>query len=247
MAQSQTDTAPTTPTATLLIPEVMREETTTAALTVTTDAKRLAVRITSNEQYEEASEYVINVINTRLAKLDELCDSNIKRWFQGHREAIADKKRLAQPFIDAREAIDSARKAWVLESKRRQELEQRQLAASMTQAAEEQTALQAAEMFEQGNTAEGDALLESLSSGLVTPVSAPPPLTVRTPKADGTSVRMLKKYRLLDPSKLSRDFLIPDDDKIGKLVRAVGKDAEEMVGKGAIQYYEEPSIASRKG
>jgi len=51
-----------------------------------------------------------------------------------------------------------------------------------------------------------------------------------TPKVAGQVRRKNWKYRVTDPSKVDRRFLMLDEVKIGKQVRALGKDAEELVG-----------------
>lgn len=50
------------------------------------------------------------------------------------------------------------------------------------------------------------------------------------PKVAGSTRRKAWKYRVADESKVDRRFLMLDEVKIGKQVRALGKDAEELVG-----------------
>jgi chemotaxis protein histidine kinase CheA len=49
-------------------------------------------------------------------------------------------------------------------------------------------------------------------------------------KAAGLSRRRNWKYKITDPAAVLRAFTMPDDKKIGALVRSLGKDAEGMVG-----------------
>jgi hypothetical protein len=52
----------------------------------------------------------------------------------------------------------------------------------------------------------------------------------KKPKVEGVSSRKIAKFRVVDADKIHRRFLIPDEKKIGQLVRSTGKDAEEIVG-----------------
>jgi hypothetical protein len=56
------------------------------------------------------------------------------------------------------------------------------------------------------------------------------PMVEEAPKVAGSSRRKNWKYRVTDPAKVDRRFLMLDDVKIGKQVRALGKEAEELVG-----------------
>jgi hypothetical protein len=53
--------------------------------------------------------------------------------------------------------------------------------------------------------------------------------------APGRSMPEVFSFEVVDESKFKREYLQPDSAKVGKVVRALGKDAEETVGKGAIK------------
>lgn len=59
-------------------------------------------------------------------------------------------------------------------------------------------------------------------------------------KVAGSIRRKDWKYRVTDPAKVDRRFLMLDEVKIGKQVRALGKEAEELVG--GIVVYEDHNI-----
>ena len=67
--------------------------------------------------------------------------------------------------------------------------------------------------------------------------------TPAAPKAEGVSVRMIKKFRILNAAAIHRNFLVPDEKKIRKVVDSMGPDAETLVG--GIEVYETPSVAAR--
>lgn len=71
---------------------------------------------------------------------------------------------------------------------------------------------------------------------------ASPAAVIVLPKTTPTTKRtMVKKFRIKDASKLRPEYTMPDEVKIGKVVRALGKDAEVGVGEGSIEVYEVPA------
>jgi hypothetical protein len=73
-----------------------------------------------------------------------------------------------------------------------------------------------------------------------------PVIMAETPR--GAGVRLPKRwtFRILDASKLRLAFLSPDEVAIGKIVRAMGTEAHDLVGHGAIEITEEKSVSSRR-
>ena len=61
----------------------------------------------------------------------------------------------------------------------------------------------------------------------------------------GISVTNTFGFRILDPSKISPEFLIPDESKILKVVKTMGKSAASVIG--GIEVYEETKIGSGRG
>jgi len=61
---------------------------------------------------------------------------------------------------------------------------------------------------------------------------------IETPKVEGVSVRMIKKFEISDPDKLPRHLLVPDTTKIRSAVMS----GVEVPG---VRVWEEPSIATR--
>ncbi|HBY58522.1 MAG TPA: hypothetical protein DEH78_01790, partial [Solibacterales bacterium] len=66
-------------------------------------------------------------------------------------------------------------------------------------------------------------------------------LIVGAPKVEGVSFRKVVRFEIVDTSKLPAKFLMPDETKIGKFVRAMGKDAEIP----GVRVWEEDSPVAR--
>jgi len=69
------------------------------------------------------------------------------------------------------------------------------------------------------------------------------PPSIQPPKAAGISTKTVWKYRIVNPDLIAREFLVPDEQKIGKVVKAMGMDAVGVVG--AIEVWPETSIGAR--
>lgn len=65
------------------------------------------------------------------------------------------------------------------------------------------------------------------------------PVVVLEKTTPTVSRRMIRKFRMKNPAEVKRDYLMPDEKKIGAIVRALGKAAEQTVG--GIEVYEEPA------
>jgi hypothetical protein len=63
------------------------------------------------------------------------------------------------------------------------------------------------------------------------------------PKVSGIARKKVWKYRIKDPSAIKRAYLTEDEVKIGKLVRAMGAEAADMVG--GIEVWQENDVAAR--
>jgi hypothetical protein len=75
-----------------------------------------------------------------------------------------------------------------------------------------------------------------------------PPLMVEpvilpetTPKVEGISGRQVWKFRIINPALIPREYLIPDERKIGQIVRAM-KGETRIPG---VEAYAEESVAVR--
>jgi hypothetical protein len=66
------------------------------------------------------------------------------------------------------------------------------------------------------------------------------------PQIQGTSFRSVWKWKLLDPTKLKAEFIIPNEKAIGATVRGSKKAAETIIGSGAIEVWEEKSAIDKR-
>jgi hypothetical protein len=73
------------------------------------------------------------------------------------------------------------------------------------------------------------------------PTPPPPPVTVvpSVPKVAGIKARVNWKFRIVDANKIPREYLMPDDVKIGQMVRATKVVGEVIPG---VEAYSEDGI-----
>lgn len=223
--------------------------------------------ILDDEDYAAAGEYLVEKVRSLMAEVDATFDPIIADLHKAHRTALATKRKHLRPLEVAKQAIDSKMASYhraQIEHQRREEQRLREEAeaeAARIEAAEQverehHINTKAEALIAEGRLEEAQALYDSLLEP-VDPQPRRPPVNLpalkpRTPKAEGVSVRVYHKWRMLDASKLRREYLIPDERAISATVRGLKDKADAAVsidgsGGGAIEYYTEDGVASRKG
>jgi hypothetical protein len=151
-----------------------------------------------------------------LAEAKSLCDARILKW----NESIEADRREAQRLAD----LAASRERERLE---RIAAEARQKAESADSPAVKLTAESKADAFEQR------------AASTVAPL-----VTAQPARAAGVSTRANWKYVILDESLLAREWLEVSHFKITRVVKALGGDAQKVLGPG-VKVTNEPIIASR--
>lgn len=197
-------------------------------------AEGLAVQ--DDATYQAAGE-LYQVCRQFLREIDDTFRPIKRKMDAAKREVLTQEKKLRKPVERAESLLKLNMRGYLerveAEERKRQEL----VAAEAKRRAEEEALARAAKLEEEGRAAEAEAVLDHVEPAAV-PVSAPP-----APQSDAVSVRRLTKWRVVDASKINRDFLVPDEKAIGALVRSRGEDAAEIVG--GIEVYQEASFAAR--
>lgn len=145
----------------------------------------------------------------------EKAEADRKRQEAEHARKAEEEARAAGDAAAAKAAADNARTL--------------ELAAIKSQ--------QQAERIAEKGFAKADAL-EQRAAEIVAPVVTAQPTAVA-----GKAKRTVWKYRITDPAKIDRKFLAPDESKIGATVRALKKDAADVVG--GIEVWDEDDLTIR--
>lgn len=187
----------------------------------------------------------LQVANTHLAsvktvrkKIAEFFDPNIDRLHKAHKEALDQKRRFDDPLKKAEDYLkfQIARYHDELERQRRIAEETLKKAEEERKRLEEEQIKKAIEAEEKGDSQKAEQILNEI------PEVKPVPIIPPKPKLEGTSIRKILKWKIIDEKKVPREFLMLDSSKITRIVQET-KGEIQIPG---IEVYFETSIASRK-
>lgn len=213
---------------------------TSEALTWPQKAKALVVK--TAEAYTQAGE-LLKGIKALRAKVAETFDSHIQRAFQAHRALTAEKQKAEAPLAEAERVVKAAMVAFDQEQLRIARERQHQADEAARRREEDERLARAAAMETEAREF-GDAGLKAAADLLLeqpAPVVVAPLVEVETPKVAGISMRDNWKFRVVDEAAIPREYLMRDDTKIGRVVKAM-KDGTNIPG---IVAYNDPVVASR--
>ena len=171
-----------------------------------------------------------NTLDGPLAEADTAVKRGIGTYEANKRAAIEAQRRA--------EEAEARRKAEELEAARQREI------VAARKIAEDKRLADAAALEAAGKSKEADAMLAA-------PIYVVPPPTVETPQIvertpmyqppKGTSTRVTWKARIVNPDLIPREFMMPDEKKIGAWVRA----NEQDHGIPGVEAYSEASASLR--
>lgn len=220
------------------MPEVQVEQ---KALALPDEARAIVIR--SDADYQAAARFLRDRCKAVLREVDATFDPIIRAAHLAHKEAVAQKAKVAAPIQEAEQIVKSAIGSYVREQERRQ-LEERRAAEERARQLAEREALDRAVRLEaQGRTEAAEALLEQP----IRPTLAPAALA---PKAAGISVPRVWRAEVVDfaalvaavaadPTKLN--LLQPNASALRALAVAF-KDKLDLPGVRAVS---EDSVRAR--
>lgn len=222
-----------------------------------------AMTIASNEDAQRAGALLIDV-KALVKKIESEFKDPKQKAHETHKAITLMEKRMLELPTAAEAVLKRNIGAWQVAENRRIQEEQRRLQAEAEARAREVRRLEeedrrreyeARKREEENRRLEEAARLEeagqkeAAEATIAAPMPDPPPppvfapiivpsVKIEQPKIKGISTSTLKRFRIVDAGAIDRAYLIPDEQKIRKLVEACGKDAEKIVG--GIEFYEEP-------
>jgi len=148
----------------------------------------------------------------------------ITKAHQAHKEAIAQRDKIMVPLTKTGKTVKYAMEKYDSiqeEMRKKKEAKLREIARKEE---EERQLAEALEAEQNGEKEEAETILEA-------PAYVPPVVVAKTtPKLQGGPVyRTVWKFRIIDKRKVPNEFLIPDQVKIGQIVRAM-KEATNIPG-----------------
>ena len=201
------------------------------ALTVPELARTIEIR--DNESYMRAGE-MLTAVKGLLKEIDAAFDPICKRAHDAHKEALNQKKRAAEPLLEAERILKKGIADYQAELERRRMEEEARLREEARKREEEARLAAAIAAEKEGEKELAEQILEE-------PVAAPvvhvPPAA---PKLAGVSARKVWKYRVVNEALIPRQYLTVDHAAIGRVVSALGGRATIP----GIEVYEETVIAA---
>lgn len=170
--------------------------------------------VDSKEAMTEADEFK-KAIHALIKEIDGTFKDIAAKAFDAHRAITSKWKETKQPLIDAQAVIVQKGKKYLREQEEIRLAEERRLREIARKAEEDRLLAEAEELEEEGEFEEAAAVL-SEPIKVVTPV-----VKSEAPKVDKRSYKTTWKWRILDESKIPREFFTLDERKISGVVRAL--------------------------
>lgn len=209
------------------------------ALTAPQYAKSLTV---SDQQSLDVANGFLRDVKAIGAKIAETFDPQISKAHELHRSLLAEKKKYTAPLDEAERIVKRTIAGYLAEEDRkRREAEAERARIEAEARAEADKKLRAVEKAEaKGNFAKAEALAQEAVNVMEAKIEEAP-VVPDAPVATGLSLRKVWKFRIKDAALLPREYLIPDEVKIGRVVRALKGDAKIP----GVSVYSEDDVSSR--
>lgn len=187
-----------------------------------------ALEITDNKAYVAADKMQVVLKEFETAIVNDHKEAKFTAWM-AHKAAVAAEAKDLEPVTQARKVLKTKMAAWEdkLEKERVAEEERQRKEREKEAAAEREKARKAALKSGDKELAKEIAAAPLQVAPVVLPSAVP---------ESKTTIRKIKKFRIMDATLVKREFLTPDEVKIGGVVRSMGKAAEALVG--GIEVYE---------
>jgi len=221
------------------------------AVRILADARELT--ITTPDQYQQAARLVQSVKGLAKRLEDERFSQT--RPLDDEKKAIIELYRpLADTLTQAEGVIKRGISAYQQEQQRiareaqakldEQARKQREKLEEQARAAREKAAADAAKLREAGEIAKAERVEERAEMRAETleqraDVVAAPVVAMDTPKIAGVVTRQVWKFEITDPRLLPREYLMPDESKIRRIVGALKGDT----AISGVRVWPEDSIA----
>ena len=193
--------------------QTVEQEVTQKALTIVEAAKLVVIR--------DGTDYIAagtlwKELQGMKDEISSTFDPIIDKQHKAHKEALAQKAKYFKPVDEAGRFVKGLMSAYDAEQERLRLAEQTRLQEIVRKQEEETKLAEAIAAEESGDKAEAEAILAE-------PIQAPVVIVQKeVPKMAGGPVYQTRwKFRISDPSKLPREYLIADEVKIGAVARAL--------------------------
>jgi len=190
--------------------------------------------IVDQSTYADAGAYLTR-IKTVKKRVDDLFDPAVKKAHAAHKELVALKKQFTGPLDNVEHKIKFGMQTWAQEQERIRREKEAEIRRQQEKADEERRLAEAEALEKAGKPEEAEAVLDQ--PAMVAPVVLPN----AQPKIEGVSMREVWRFRIVDESKIPREFLIVDEKKLG----AFARNMKQTANVPGVEFYSEKSVAAR--
>lgn len=211
------------------------QEVTTTALAVPDQAR--AIVVIDNASYAAAAELLITIKGIR-RKIEDTFKP-IKQKMDAAKKEVLDQERAADaPLRQAEDYLKPQLAKWDAEQERIRREEEARLREEARKREEEARLQAALEAEKNGQKEEAESILDE-KPAYIPPVVLPK----ATPKVQGISYRDNWKFRITNPNKIPKEYMVPDEKAIGVIV---GRLKERCNIPGIEVYCEKVVAAGRR-
>lgn len=210
-----------------------RREVEAEGLAIVDEARQLEVH--DAESCRRAGEFVV-ALKDRAKRIEAAFAEVIRAAHRAHKTALAERDKYLRPVREAERILSDRIGTWHAEQERRRREEQERLLREAQERAEIEREIEADILRRSGREAEA-AQVEQMP---VVPESVPI-VRAEVEQLDGLSLRTRWAWRIVDESAIPREYMRPDEAKIGRAVRALGKLAKIP----GVEVYEQRVVARR--
>lgn len=191
--------------------------------------------VASSETYEQAARLL--VVDKDMQKLvKEYHRPDIKRADDLHKSLVAKEKEILAGLVAIEASMKNKMLAWNEKEKRRVALEQA-AALEKQRKIDDDAAARAKAALKDGKTEKAQAILNNIKQ---VPI---PTVETSIPKVSGISIRTIWHHRVVDETKIPREYLIPNTTMLESIAKA---SKGEMKVPGVV-FYSEESMSGGSG
>jgi hypothetical protein len=229
-----------------IFPENEPQGTELATLEVKGQALELQARVKSivvrDQATLDAANDFLHEVDAMLERIDNSFNPQIARAHELHKSLIAEKKKFTEPLELAKKVVGQrvAIHVTALQEKRREAERVRLAAEEDARRLAEKAVDKAGKLEAGGNGGKAAKVIEEAHDKVEAIMAAAPEIPEEADTA-GLVIREDWKFSIVDASLIPREYLVPDEKKIGRIVRALKGDANIP----GVRAYSEKSTAVR--
>ncbi len=218
---------------------IMLPETRTKALAVPDQARAIVVR---DQETLDAAKRFLHDVDALQAEIDETFDPQISQAHKLHKSLLAEKKKFSEPLERAKTIVGRKTADFLFEQETaRKEAERQRLEAEEKAREVAEKAVDKAGKLEADGKERAAALVVNEAHNKVDEILSTAPEVPEELDTSGLTVREDWKFSIVNEALIPREYLCPDEKKIGRIVRAL-KDQANIPG---IRAYAEKGVATR--